>query len=429
MKRIVVVAAAALVASAATGIVLAQETPKETPPQAPKRRERYGGTPDEIAPFRDVEPARWFFVERPEFRGPGREDPAPPALKGVAIGLITPISGPDAVVGRRIEAAVRMALERANAEGGFGDEKLPFTLALRDEGARWGQAGDAMVELVEDDGAWVVMGAYEDANSHVLTRVVLKLQVANVNTAGTDPTLTEHNITWVMRNRPDDRQTAIRLVRKIYAEDGRKRAVLFRANDRYGRTGVKEFNDSARRSGHPVPLETRYEANETDWAQRIERIKEAKPDAIVFWGRPGPSGEALRAVREAGIDVPCYGPDRLADPRFLAAAGKAAEGFVFTYPFDPAKCGEPYERFRKAYRERTGEEPYADAAYAYDGAATIVAAIRAAGLNRPRILDALLAKPELHGVTGTVAFDVVTGNNAGRMTIGRVANGRFVIGE
>ncbi len=149
---------------------------------------------------------------------------------------------------------------------------------------------------------------------------MLKVQVANVNTAGTDPTLTEHNVPWVMRNRPDDRQTAIRMLRKIYVEDGRKRAILFRANDRYGRAGVKEFTDSARRLGHPVPLETRYEANETDWASRIERIKAAKPDAIVFWGRPGPSGTALRALRDAGIDLPCYGPDRLADPRFVEAA-------------------------------------------------------------------------------------------------------------
>jgi branched-chain amino acid transport system substrate-binding protein len=420
MGRSVVTAAAALVAFAATGIVSAQE--------APQGRERYGGTPEEVAPFRGVVPQRDFFVEPQVYRGPGRDDPPPEGLTKVVLGLITPLNGYDAVAGRRILRAVEMAIDEANAAGGFGESKLPFALAVRDEGARWGQAGDAMVDLVAEDGAWAVLGGYEDQNSHVVTRVVLKAQVANVNTAGTDPTLTEHNIPWVIRNRPDDRQTAIRLLRKVYKEDGRRRAILFRANDRYGRTGVKEFTDSARRYGHPIPLETRYEMNETDWASRIERIRAAKPDAIVFWGRPGPTGAALRAVREAGIDLPCYGTDRLVDPRFLAAAGSAAEGFVFTFPFDPAQCGEPWETFRKAYVARTGEEPYADAAYAYDGARMVIDAIRKAGLNRPRILDALSKDPTYTGVTGTAHFDV-TMNNVSKMTIGHVEKGRFVLGR
>lgn len=420
MRRAAVFACAAALAAAGAGTLVAQE--------APSGRERYGGTPEEVAPFRDVQPARWFFVEPQIYRGPGREDPPPEGLTKVVIGLIVPMSAYDGVAGRRIRAAVEMAIEHANAEGGFGPSKMPFALAVRDEGAKWGQAGDAMVDLVEEDGAWVVMGGYEDQNSHVVTRVVLKVQVPNVNTAGTDPTLTEHNIPWVIRNRPDDRQTAIRMLRKIYKEDGRKRAILFRSNDRYGRTGVKEFMDSARRYGYPIPLETRFEMNETDWATRIRRIQAANPDAIVFWGRPSPTGAALRALRDAGIDLPCYGADRLVDPRFVEAAGRAAEGFTFTYPFDPAAVGEPWEKFRAEYVARTGEEPYADAAYAYDGARMTIAAIRRAGLNRPRILDELTKEPTYTGVTGTARFDP-TMNNVSKMTIGHVENGRFVIGK
>jgi branched-chain amino acid transport system substrate-binding protein len=396
--------------------------------EAPPAHERYGGTPEEVAPFRDVEPARRFFIEPQIFRGPGREDPPPPDPERVVIGLVTPLDGYDAVAGSRIRRAVELAVERANAEGGFGPKGIPFAVAVRDEGARWGQAADAMEDLVEVDGAWAVMGGYEDANSHVLSRVVLKIQVPLVNTAGLDPTLTEHNIPWVLRNRPDDRQAALRLLRKVFTEDGRKRAVLFRANDRYGRTGVKEFTDAARRAGHPIPLETRFEPQEDDWAARLERIRAAKPDAVVIWGRPGPAGAALRALREGGIDLPCYGTDRLVDPRFLAAAGPAAEGFVVAYPFDPAAGGAAFESFRAAYAGRTGEEPSADAAYAYDGARMIVEAIRKAGLNRPRIMDALNAITTWTGVTGTARFDV-TMNNVSKATLGRVDHGRFVLGK
>lgn len=413
--------AGGVVAIVAAGALSAEDAPFSG-------RERYGGTPEEVAPFRDVEPARRFFVEPQIFRGPGREDEAAPDLSRVVIGLIAPLGGPDAPCGRAMLRGVEMALAEENAAGGFGPRKLPFAVVVRDEGAKWGQAGDAVVELVEDEGAWAVIGAYEDANSHVMSRIVLKVQVPMINTAGPDPTLSEHNIPWVTRMRPDDRQTSLLLLRKVFRDDGRKRVVLFRANDRYGRTGVKEFTDAARRYGHPVPLEVRFQNDESDWSARIERLRAAGPDAIVVWGRPEPTAAALRALRAAGIDVPCYGPDRLVDPRFLAAAGPAAEGFTFTYPFDPRKGGAGWDAFRKAYVAKHGEEPLADAAYAYDGAKFIVAGLRAAGLNRPRLNDALTAKPTYEGVTGTARFDT-TMNNVSKMVLGRVKDGRFVFGE
>jgi branched-chain amino acid transport system substrate-binding protein len=233
----------------------------------------------------------------------------------------------------------------------------------------------------------------------------------------------------VIRNRPDDRQASLRLIRKVFREDGKKRVVLFRSNDRYGRTGVKEFTDAARRLGHPVPLEVRFEANETDWTARLERLASAKPDAIVMWGRPGPTGAALRALRDAGITAPCYGVERIADPRFLESAGRAAEGFVFTYPFDPREGSRPaWDRFRKAYVERYGEEPTHDAAYSYDGAQSLIRGLRVSGLNRPRLLDALSAEATYEGVTGTVRFDM-TMNNVSKAILGRVEKGRFVFGE
>ena len=431
-------AAAAVVAGGAFGFLGAVRAQ-----DAPEGRERYGGTPEEVAPYRGVEPARRFFVDPAVFRGAGREDLPPADLDHVAIGIVAPLTGYDVEPGRRMLNGIEFALAEANAAGGFGEHKLPFKAVVRDEGARWGAAGDALVDLVDTDGAWAVLGAYEDANSHVMTRVVLKVQVPLVNTAGVDPTLTEHMVPWVVRVRPDDRQTSMRLLKKVFTEDGHKRVVMFRANDRYGRTGVLEFMDAARRLGRPVPLEERFEPGDTEWTSRIQRILAAKPDAIVMWGRPGPTGAALRALRDAGITLPVYGPDRLVDKRFLEAAGRAAEGFVFTYPMDPrtggtgaggegtggtATSGTNWAAFRDGYHERYGEDPDATAAYAYDGARMIIDSIRKAGLNRALISDALAAHTTWEGVTGTIRFDT-TMNNVSKVILGHVEKGRFVFGE
>ena len=426
IASLTLIAAAAALAPATTR---AQEEPatEEGP---------YGRTPDELRPFRGVgEPDRRFFVNAPAFRGPGRDEPAPEGLTSVAVGLLAPIHGPDAPAGRHMQNAARLALDEANEAGGldarhYGGRSLPFELFVRDESATWGAAGDAAVELVCDHEAWGLVGGYEDANSHVLTRVLVKLEVPNVNPAGVDTTIPEHNRPLLLRVRPSDRQTSYRLAAKVFTEDARERVVVLRANSRYGRTGTREFVDAARRLHKPILLEIRYDGGDygapsTGWAARMERIRAARPDAVVVWGRPAETGAAVRALRDAGIDCRVYGPDRLVSPELLKAAGAAAEGLIFTYPMDPRPGREPWDAFRDRYRERFGVEPDATAAFTYDATRLLVDAIRAEGLNRARILDALFRLRRVDGVSGPILFDT-TQNNVAPVILGHVESGRFV---
>ena len=97
-------------------------------------------------------------------------------------------------------------------------------------------------------------------------------------------------------------------------------------------------------------LEVRFENHETEWALQIERIRALEPDSLVLWGRAESSGRVLAGLRAAGIGVPVYGPDRLADTAFLGAAGAAAEGVTLTYPLDPSQLGERWLAFRSTIR-------------------------------------------------------------------------------
>lgn len=384
----------------------------------------YGETPEDLVPFRGAgEPARRFFREAPVFRGPGRDAPEPKDVREVRIGLVAPYEGAEKHLGDRMRNGTVLAVEEANRSGGFR-EGVPFAIVERDEARAWAAAADALVDLAFAERVWGVVGALDDASSHVMTRVVLKTEVPIVNTAGPDPTLTEHMVPWVVRVRPDDRRTCYRLAKKVFVEDGRRRVAVFRANDRYARMGIREFTDAARRLGHPVAVEVRYTAAETSFERQIEHLRAARPDAIVMWGRADASGRALAALRAAGLTQPVYGPDRLADPVFVRAAGAAADGVVVTYPFDPGADRPAWRAFDAAYRSRFGEAPDAFAAYAYDGTRYLLDAIRTAGLNRPRILDALWARASIDGVTGPVRFDA-THNNVSPVVVGRMAGGRF----
>lgn len=386
----------------------------------------YGETPDFLVPHRNAgEPATRFFRAPPVYRGPWLYDPVPDDFAEVRVGVIAPLSGHDQVVGRRVRNGYVLAFEEVNLEGGYRPG-VPFRLLERDEHDTWGAAGNALVELVTRQGCVAVLGAMEDEASHVMTRVLLKLGIPMMNTNGTDPTLTEHMIPWLVRVRPDDRQAAYLLARRIFLADRRERVVYFRANDRYARKGIGELSDAARRLGKPIALEMRYPHVETDLSRQVERLAAAKPDAVVLWGRAAPTGRALAALRAGGVTVPVYGPDRLVDPDFLAAAGPAAEGLVVAVPFDARQDAPAWAAFRERYRARFAAEPDHQAAYAYDGARLLLETIRRVGAHGARVREALFAMPTVAGVGAPIRFDV-NHNNVSPMRLARVERGAFVM--
>ena len=391
----------------------------------PADEEAYGGTPEELLPYRGAgRPYAEFLREAPTFRGPGRDAPEGELPAEVRLGVMLPAGGMSVREGLRMRQGVELAIAEANTAGGY--RGVPFVPLYRDEAEAWGASANAAVELIFDEGVWAIIGALDDNPSHVMSRVLLKAETPVVNTAGTDPTLTEHMVPWMVRVRPDDRQNGYRLARRIFDEDARRTVAVFRANDRYARMGIGEFVDAARRLHHPIALEVRFGNHETAWPNQIERLRAVDPDAIVLWGRPEPAGRALVALREAGLEQPIYGPDRLLDPAFLAVAGEHAEGLVATYPFDPHSTRPGWREFGDRYRAAWSDEPDAVAAYAYDGTRYLIQAIREAGLNRVRIRDQLFARRELDGVSGPIRFDA-TQNNVSPVVVCRVRDGGWVV--
>jgi len=412
----------------------------------------YARTPPDLRPFHELTPYKEFFTTRPVFRGPGREAPDPAGLEEVRIGFIGSLEERDGPIlpagfrpvvqsydktrfGRHMLWGARLALEEANAAGGYRGK--PFRLVARTDLVQWGQTSNELVKFAYDDKVWAVLSGIDSNHNHVLSRATLKIQVPILNAGATDPTLVEHAIPWLARTVSDDRQNAYVLLDYIYRVQGLRRVALLRVNDRDGRVGVQELVQGARRLGHPVVTEQRFSNGDTDFADALRRVREAEPDAVVVWGNPREAGLAVRQLRDLGMQHPLFGFDRMAVAQFLEVAGPAAEGVVVVTSFKPAEDGPAWQRFSGRYRERFGEEPDVFAAHAYDGANILVRAIRAAGLNRARVRDALYALESVRGVSGEIVFDTNMSNvtppwlaevRGGRLRYFRAATGGALAG-
>jgi hypothetical protein len=99
---------------------------------------RYANAPEELVPFRRVEPYQRYFTEPLPFYGPGRDYPDPPGLKTLRVGLLAPSPGSsDAFRGAMMRKSVEMAIAEANAFAKPGE--LPFELVVREDSPLWGR--------------------------------------------------------------------------------------------------------------------------------------------------------------------------------------------------------------------------------------------------------------------------------------------------
>jgi len=397
----------------------------QEPPPSKTGDERYAKMPEEAVPYRRfVQPYERFFLTSLEYNGPGREYPEPENVSEVRLGFLGPIlDSPDKQLGTQMLRGARMALEEANARGGYRGK--PFVLVEHNDQALWGASSNEFVKLAYDDKVWAMLGSIDGSSTHIALRVTLKSEVPIVNTGSTDPTLTETRIPWIFRCVPDDRQQSYALADVVFKRERLTRVAGLRSSDRYGRVGIAEFRDAARRLGHPLVLELLYNIGEKDFRPLLERLKAARVEGVVIWGDAREAGLILLQMRQLGLQAKVFGADRLATPELLAVAGPAAEGLIATYPYDPTRNDPVFGQFVLNFQQRFGEPPSPFAAYAYDGMNLLVSAIQKAGLNRARIRDALAALKEYDGVTGRIVFDL-THNNVAPLALATVNRGRFL---
>ncbi len=411
------------------------------PPGPPRDRtvEPYAGEPKDMSPYEKfAQPYDLNYTHPNIFTGAGRDLPEPKNLTEVRIGFFGPIEHtPDEVFGQRMLHGAQLAIEEANANGGYGGK--PFRLMLHNDYDNWqakavygddrptdptiwGSPSNEAIKMVYDDEDWAIFGSISSESTHIVLRVALKAEIPIVNSASTDPTIPETYIPWFFTDLQDDRVQGLTLARRIYTELGMKRVALLRVNNRYGRFGVLKFRDVSRRLGHPVVIEQKFMPGDSDYSRELKIIQASRTDAIVLWADEAEAAGILTQMRALGMKQRVFGAYRTLGPELLAKAGPAAEGFEAVFPYDPTRKDPRWIAFNQRFEVRFHEKPEQFASLAYDAMNALLDSICKAGLNRARIHDALADIEEYDGVTAHMIFDP-NQKNVASMYLGTVHNG------
>jgi branched-chain amino acid transport system substrate-binding protein len=411
------------------------------PPGPPRDRvvKPYAGEPTDLSPYaKFAEPYDRNYVHPNIYSGAGRDIPDPKDVKEVRIGFFGPVApNPESVFGLHMLHGAQLAVEDANAHGGYGGK--PFKLMLHNDydnwqakavygedrptdPAIWGSASNEVVKMVYDDQDWAIFGSISSESTHIALRVALRAEIPIVNSASTDPTIPETYIPWYFTDLQDDRVQCLTLARHIFTELGLKRVAILRVNSRYGRFGVMKLRDAARRLGHPIVIEQKYLPGDTDYTKQLQVIRSSRADAIVLWADEKQTAAILKEMRAAGMKQRVFGAYRTLGPELLEQAGDAAEGFEAVFPYDPTRNDSKWLEFNSRFEKRFNEKPEQFASLAYDAMNALLDSICKAGLNRARIHDALANIEKFDGVTGHMVFDP-NQKNVSPMYLGTVHNG------
>jgi branched-chain amino acid transport system substrate-binding protein len=410
-----------------------QAKPAEQTPSS----QRYANMPEEAVPYRKFsKPYKEWFIsdDTLAYNGAARERNIAEITDSPAvnIGFLGPLQqNPEAPFGIAMLRGAQLALEEANARGGYGGNnrvtRKPYALKIHDDVAQWGASSTEAVKMAFDEHVVAVLGSVDGASTHIMLRVNLKLEVPIMDTGTTDPTVTETRIPWIIHNFPDDRQQGYALADYVFKQRNLKRIGVIRTQSRYARVGVAKFFDEAKRLGRVPAMEVKFDRGDQDFLAQLRMLKNAKIDGLIIWGEATEAGLILKQMRDMGMKQPVFGASRLNYAQLLEKAGPAAEGLVTTAALDLARTDRQWQEFQKKFSQKYGTEPDAYAAYAYDGMNMLVAAIEKAGLNRGKIMDAFrdYQQKTYEGVTGRAEFDH-TLNNIAPVMMAKVENGKFV---
>ncbi len=347
--------------------------------------------------------------DKADYHGPERDEPDPEGVEEVRIGFFAPNDARNPI-GMHLWRGATLAVEKANAEGGYRGK--PFRLVCRWADNPWGAGSQEMTRLVYDDRVWAIIGSIDGAATHIAEQIAVKARVTLLSPLCGDSSLTHTAVPWMFRLPPDDRSVAETLAKVAIPKMGVRRIVLLNSTDHDGRAGASEVSSALRRFPVALVLHLTFDPSQTDFSPQINRVCSASVDAVFMWGLPEPSLRLLVALRERGINLSIFAPPVFSLPSFLDKAGTAAEGLVtcrLTWGTDEIRL----EKFAAEYHERFGEKPSDDAILGYDSATMVIEAIRKAGLNRARIRDAIGEMSGFVGVAGKVVWDNGGGNIAG----------------
>lgn len=288
------------------------------------------------------------------------------AADTVKVGIVLPLTGPQAKFGEIEKMSFEMAVDEINAAGGIRGKTLE--LIIEDDTGR-PEVGRSVVEkLITKDKVVMVGGGYSSSVTYAVAGVCQQNKMPFLVNTGAADRITASGWDFIFRLNPPVSEYASAIETLLPQVIKPKSVAILHENSLFGTKGAHSFAEACKKLGSKVVLKQGYEHGGIDFRPVLIRIKQLNPDIVYMVSYIMDASLLMRQSRELRLTPKMFigGAAGFTLPEFVQNAGVASEKVisatlwhqVLPYPGAMGYYNKFLARFKKP-TEYHGAEAYA----------------------------------------------------------------------
>lgn len=348
----------------------------------------------------------------------------------IVIGAVLDITGVGANLGVPEQNTLNMLSEQLNEDGGIDGREVE--LIVLDNQSTEDGAARATTELIENEGAHLIIGASRTGPSLAMRPIVEQAQIPTISIAA-NAAIVEGS-EWIFKTAQND-VVVIENILDHMESQGYTTVALARDATGFGEGISEMITELGAERGIELVATEAFEPSATDFTAQFTNIRNAGADANIIWGITPSAGLAQAAYRQLGIEAPVYQSHGVANSAFFEAAGDSATGVLAPMGrllvSDQLPADDPQlpviDAFIADYTEAYDAPPSSFAGHAYDAWMIGVAALEEAGTDPAALRDAIESTSGFVGISGifTMTPENHSGLTADALILAEARDGRW----
>jgi len=294
------------------------------------------------------------------------------------IGLIVPMTGGQASTGKQIDNAIKLYMKQ------HGDTVAgkKIEVILKDDGALPDKTKTAAQELIVNEKVNVIAGFGVTPAALAAAPLATQGKIPEVVMAAGTSIITEKS-PYIVRTSFTLPQSST-IIGDWAVKNGIKKVATLTSDYAPGNDALASFKEHFTAGGGEIVEEVKVPLANPDFAPFLQRMKDAKPDAVFVFVPAGQGGNFMKQYAERGLDkagIKVIGPGDVMDDDLLNGMGDAALGAVTAHIYSAAHPSQMNKDFVAAYKKEFNQRPGFMAVGGYDGIHLIYAALQKTGGN------------------------------------------------
>lgn len=288
------------------------------------------------------------------------------AADTVKVGIVLPLTGPQAKFGEIEKKSFDMALEEINAAGGINGKKLE--LVMEDDTGR-PEVGRSVVEkLITKDKVVMLGGGYSSSVTFAVAGVCQQNKMPFLVNTGAADKITTSGWDYIFRLNPPVSHYADAITTLLAEKVKPKTVAILHENSLFGTKGAQSFEKTCEKAGYKVLLKEGYEHGGIDFKPVLIQIKQLNPDIVYMVSYIMDASLLMKQAKELKLTPKMFigGAAGFTLPEFAKNSGVASENVISAtlwhevLPFPGAM--DYYNKFVAKFNKPTeyhGAEAYA----------------------------------------------------------------------